>query len=182
MVGRPNRRGWGWIRKLPSKRFQASYVGPDDNRHYATLTFTQRLDAERWLSDERRLIERDEWSPAAARAAAKKVRSVSVAECTQAWIDHRSLKPRTRNSYQALLDRHIAGSAIGTVALKDLTAEAVRSWYRDLGPGHPTINSHAYALLHAVCSTAVGDGVLVSNPVCAGVDRAVVYEPDDWPP
>jgi hypothetical protein len=101
MVGRPNRRGWGWIRKLPSKRHQASYVGPDDTRHYATLTFTQKTDAEHWLADERRLIERDEWTSPAARTAAKRAKTVTVAEYGQRWIDHRTLKPRTRNSYQS---------------------------------------------------------------------------------
>ena len=83
MVCRPNRRGWGWIRKLPSKRHQASYVGPDDTRHYAMPTFTQKTDAERWLADERRLIERDEWTPPAARTAAKRAKTVTVAEYAQ---------------------------------------------------------------------------------------------------
>ena len=60
MVGRPNRRGWGRIRKLPSAHWQASYAGPDKVRHTTAATFTKRMDAEHWLSDERRLIECDE--------------------------------------------------------------------------------------------------------------------------
>jgi hypothetical protein len=40
MTGKSNRRGWGHIRRLPSKRFQASYVGPDVLRHTAPRTFT----------------------------------------------------------------------------------------------------------------------------------------------
>ena len=164
MAGRPNRRGWGWIRRLPSKRHQASYVGPDERRHNAPATFTVRMDAEAWLAAERRLIELDTWTPPAARVAARKAKAITVAAYAQAWITHRSLKPRTANSYQALLDRHIAPSALGRVALKDLTPEAVRSWHSSLGPGHPAINAHAYGLLHAVCATAVGDGVLLANP------------------
>jgi hypothetical protein len=62
MVGKQGRRGWGRIRRLPSKRWQANYVGPDLMRHNAPHTFTAKMDAERWLSDERRLIERDEWT------------------------------------------------------------------------------------------------------------------------
>jgi hypothetical protein len=65
MAGQPNRRGWGWIRRLPSEKWQASYVGPDTVRHTAPTTFTAKMDGERWLSDERRLIERDEWTPPA---------------------------------------------------------------------------------------------------------------------
>ena len=165
MTGRPSRRGWGWIRKLPSKKHQASYVGPDLKRHYAALTFTLKTDAERWLADERRLMERDEWTPPAQRRAQRTAKSVTVGEYTQAWIEDRGLKPRTRGGYQALLDRHITGT-IGTTPLTELTPEMVRRWYVSLGPGHPTINARAYSLLHAVLATAVGDEVLPANP-CA---------------
>jgi hypothetical protein len=99
------------------------------------------MDAEAWLAAERRLIELDTWTPPAARMAVRKAKTVTLAEYAQRWIDHRTLKPRTRNSYQALLDRHIASSTIGTAPLKDLTPEAVRSWHSSLGPGHPTINA-----------------------------------------
>ena len=35
MTGRQGHRGFGYVRKLLSKRFQASYVGPDGLRHLA---------------------------------------------------------------------------------------------------------------------------------------------------
>ena len=129
-----------------------------------------KTDAERWLADERRLIERDEWTPPAQRRAQKTAKAITVAEFAQTWIDHRSLKPRTRNSYQALLDRHITPT-IGTTPLKDLTPDAVRSWYSSLGPDHPTVNSHSYGLLHAVAQTAVSDGLLLANP--CSIRRAI---------
>ena len=60
MAGKAGRRGWGWIRRLPSsRRCQASYIGPDLCRHYAPATFGTRMDAQHWLSDERRLIDQD---------------------------------------------------------------------------------------------------------------------------
>jgi hypothetical protein len=59
MARRP-RRNWDKIRKLPSGRYQASYAGPDLARHVAPATFSSRMDAEHWLANERRLIERDE--------------------------------------------------------------------------------------------------------------------------
>ena len=40
------RRGFGAIRRLPSGRFQAGYVGPDMVRHKAATTFETREDAE----------------------------------------------------------------------------------------------------------------------------------------
>ena len=59
MAGRAGHRGWGHVRKLPSGRFQASYIGPDGNRHRAPMTYGKRADANGWLVDERRALERD---------------------------------------------------------------------------------------------------------------------------
>lgn len=75
MRGKQARRGWGHIRRLPSKKFQASYIGPDVHRHTAPLTFTVHSDAEGWLSGERLLIERQAWSPPAQRKAEQKALS-----------------------------------------------------------------------------------------------------------
>jgi hypothetical protein len=66
------RRGFGTIRRLPSGRFQATYVGPDLGRHAAPFTFDARDYAERWLEEERRLIELEEWTSPAAREATKR--------------------------------------------------------------------------------------------------------------
>ena len=40
----------------------------------------------------------------------------------------------------------------------------MRTWHAALDPGHKTANSHAYALLHAICADAVGDHLLSENP------------------
>ncbi len=59
------RRGFGRIRQCqPSGRYQASYIGPDDRLHKAPETFDAREDAEAWLADRRREIDRELWSPA----------------------------------------------------------------------------------------------------------------------
>ena len=57
MSGTPRHRGWGWIRKRASGRYQASYLGPDRLRHYAPTTFERKIDAEEWLTAERREIQ-----------------------------------------------------------------------------------------------------------------------------
>jgi hypothetical protein len=46
------KRSFGTIRRLPSKRYQASYVGPDLARHSAPGTSTSKVDAEGWLTTE----------------------------------------------------------------------------------------------------------------------------------
>lgn len=69
MAGR--RRGFGYIRKLPSKRFQASYIGQNQERHNAPVTFSTKGDAEEWLNNERRRLESGDWeSPKSRKAAA----------------------------------------------------------------------------------------------------------------
>ena len=74
------------------------------------------------------------------------------------------MKARTKIGYESLLDRRIKDSMLAQVPLKNLTADAVRSWYAAMGEDSPTARSHAYQLLHAVCATAVTDRLLPSNP------------------
>lgn len=63
MAGKANRRGFGYLRKLPSKRWQASYYGPDKGTHRAPRTFDYKGDAEGWLAAERALIQAGTWTP-----------------------------------------------------------------------------------------------------------------------
>jgi hypothetical protein len=39
MANRAGRRQFGWVRQLPSGRYQASYVGPDGVRRLAPKTY-----------------------------------------------------------------------------------------------------------------------------------------------
>lgn len=50
MANRRGRRRFGFIRRLPSGRFQASYLGPDGQRRAAPSTFESKGDAARWLT------------------------------------------------------------------------------------------------------------------------------------
>ena len=60
--GRKQREPFGRIRKLPSGRYQAGYVGPDLVLHKATATFETLFDARGWLTDERRRIDAGNWT------------------------------------------------------------------------------------------------------------------------
>ena len=44
------RNGWGAIRRLPSKQYQASYTGPDMQRYLAPDTFITKTEAGDWLA------------------------------------------------------------------------------------------------------------------------------------
>ncbi len=155
-------RGWGHIRRLPSGRFQASYIH-ELVRHNAPMTFSTKPRAEGWLADERKLIELDTWTPPARRAAARTARAITLADYAAQWVKDRPVKHRTRLMYEGLLKHHITES-LGVLPITHVTADRVRSWYSGLGSEHTRRNSHAYGLLHAVMGTAVKDGLLQTNP------------------
>jgi integrase len=166
-----DRRSWGKVRRLPSKRYQASYVGPDKQRHTAKATFTAKIDAEGWLADERRLVEYHAWTLPAQREAERLAGGVTVAEYAAAWIEQRPLKARTRIGYESTLARTITDTVLGRLPLRSVTKAAVRAWYASLDAAKPTARAHAYQVLHAVLATAVADELLQSNP--AHIARAM---------
>lgn len=177
------RRSWGKIHRERSGRYQASYPGPDLARHTAPATFSARMDAEHWLADERRLIERGDWTPPRVRAARSHARAQTFGEYAAAWLEHRNLKPRTRQGYSELINGPLA--KLGGIPLGAVTAEAVRTWHTGLGTKTPTKNRHAYALAHAILNTAVADGHLVANPAMirgamngTAKRQAVILTPD----
>ena len=57
-------RRFGSIRKLPSGRWQATYSAPNGRRITAPRTFRAKIDAEAWLADRRREIDRLPDAPA----------------------------------------------------------------------------------------------------------------------
>jgi integrase len=162
-VASTGRRGWGKCRKLPSKRIQASYVGPDGRRHTADATFTTKLDAEAWLAAERRLVESGGWSSPAARRAAREAAQLTVADYADRWLAERELKPRTRSEYRRLLDNLIL-PAVGARTVAAIAPADIRAWHAELDPGTPTQRAHAYALLKAIMATAVDEELRDTNP------------------
>ncbi|BCI83174.1 putative prophage phiRv2 integrase [Mycolicibacterium sp. TY66] len=151
------RRGFGRLRQLPSGRWQAAYIGPDGNLHKAKRTYATETDAEGWLADERRKIDLETWG------AVERSDGITLRAYADQWMELRTLRPRTRQHYRSMLNRLILPT-LGDVKLVTLTPARVRQWHASLGATHSTRNAHAYALLHAICSTAVQDEVLDANP------------------
>jgi integrase len=159
-----DRRSFGYIRRLPSRRYQASYIGPDLARHAAPDTFEAKVDAEGWLRDERKIISDGAWMPPKLRAAAARVaQPPTLEEYSANWIDSRTLRPRTRAHYQALLDRHIL-PYLGDFQLIAITPVMVRNWHAGLDSKTPTYRAHAYSLLKTILNTAVAEQLIGSNP------------------
>ena len=158
------RRSFGWIRRLPSRRYQASYIGPDLGRHSAPDTFESKLDAEGWLRDERELVNSENWIPPKRRAAvARATQPPTLAEYSASWLDSRTLRPRTRAHYQKLLNQQILPD-LGEHRMHTITPIMVRNWHAELGAGTPTYRAHAYSLLKTIMGTAVSEQLIPSNP------------------
>ncbi|MFP5335743.1 MAG: tyrosine-type recombinase/integrase, partial [Actinomycetes bacterium] len=159
------RRGFGYIRQLPSKRYQASYTGPDTARHTAPTTFETRLDAEGWLHTERRLIADGTWTPPAVRAdLARHAAPTLFGDYARGWLERRDLRPRTRAHYRTLLDRFLL-PAFETTPLVAITPAKVAEWDHDLGKQTgPTYRAHAYSLLRTIFRTAIDEDEVVTSP------------------
>jgi integrase len=189
MSATKNHRGWGYIRQLPnkSKRWQASYIGPDGKRHNAPVTFEKKIEAEMWLGREHRMVMDSllttgaAWSSPAERAAVTAVEKETLAVYAKRWIEQRSIKPRTRIHYESLLTDHIA-PRLGGIAVSDLTSAAVRTWYAATLTDKPTLRSHAYGLLKSICATAVKDGLIDRNPCQIDGAASVKSKTEPVPP
>jgi integrase len=154
------RRGFGAIRRLPSRRYQASYIGPDMVRHTAPVTFEAREDAEGWLVERRREITGDTWEPPQPNRAP--VRADTFEVYATAWLAGRDLAPRTRILYQGLLHNHLLPT-FGQMPLAAITPVDVKRWHASLTTG-PTARANAYGLLRSILGDAVDEEVIPRSP------------------
>jgi integrase len=184
---------WGAIRKLPSGRYQASYVGPDGVRYAAPQTFsddvrspgglkprTGRDKAQEWLRARRSDIERGAWtSPrvleAEAAAAAKKAESERFGLYAETWVSQRvsgkglPLRPKTRAEYERQLRGGL--SRFKGDLLTEITPARVRTWHADRMTSGKTAAGAEARLLRAILNTALVDGLITSNPVPSNLTR-----------
>ena len=153
-------RRFGSVRRLPSGRYQARYLGPDGQTHNAPVTFSAKGDAETYLATVRADIVRSSWQPPSRQP--EQVPTFSQYAGDWLAVRSRDLKPRTTALYRGLLDRHLCPQ-LGGVQLDQITPAAVRAWHSRLDTG-PTRRAHAYSLLRTILNTAVADDVIAANP------------------
>jgi integrase len=168
MPATKNHRGWGHVRKLPSGKYQASYLGRDRHRHTALGTFDSKLNAEGWLANEKNYLDRcrmtgEAWKSPELRAEQQKAAVLLLRDYGKDWIAQRPIKESTRTEYESTWRNHIEPK-LGAVALRDLSTEAIRAWYAGLGSNQPSRRKNAYSLLHSICKTALNDQLTERNP------------------
>lgn len=165
------RRQFGRVRKLPSGRYQARYVGPDGQLRPAPETFRTKRDADAWLADKQTEMRRGDWhDPDAGK--------VPFGAYAASWIKERELTTTTRQLYGSLLRHHLEPT-FGAVNVSDISPPIVRRWRADKlasGTG-PTTVAKAYALLRAILGTAVADQMIRRNP-CTIKGASVVHTPE----
>ena len=163
------RRRFGYVRKLPSGRFQASFIGPSGVRQTAPGTFRTKTDADRWLSAVEADILRGAWLN-------EDLGREPFGNYARRWLrDHPRIGPRYRETCERNLRLHLV--PLHDVPLRALTPAVVREWYSSAlrGSGGRISIQQAYRFLRAVMNTAVRDGAIVKNPcqiAGAGSDRA----------
>lgn len=126
------RRGFGEIERRKSSSgvsYRARYAMPDGNRY--SRSYGDKAAAEAWLSSERALIDRDEWSPPATRKAAEERRereaaSNTVAAFSKRYLAERGLRPNTVHGYQSLLASRIL-PYFGETPLRDVTLTEIKA-------------------------------------------------------
>jgi integrase len=164
-----SRRRFGWVRRLPSGRWQASFVGPNGKRQTANRTFPTKRDAGRWLDSVEVDLARGTWVD-------DELGRQTFGEYAKEWLrDNPRVGPRWRETCERNLRIHLR--PLLAVPLRAITASTVRSWHAQAvrGSGGKTSIAQSYRLLRAVMNAAVREGAISKNPCQipgAGSDRA----------
>jgi integrase len=176
-----SRRGFGYVRRLPSKRYQASYAGPDLQRHVAPTTFTTKGDAEAWLAEERKSVESGLWRPPTVRhvESAPSIHAETLTEYSTRWLVDRRVKgeplrPNTVIDYKRALRLYITPH-LGDRPIAEISRSDIREWHTSkLRNVKDRPKAKAYAVLRTIMNSAVEDELIDVNPVSirgAGVAR-----------
>lgn len=186
-MGKKGHRAWGSIKKQRTKAvsYQASFIGPDQRRHYAAHTFTDKMSAEAWLLNEKIYIDRcdgtgERWRNVKERENEKKATAMLFTDYGTKVLEQHNVKETTRSMYQDKWTQLIE-PYFQNVAVKDLSAQAVRAWFSGLGTEYPTRNAGAYTVLSLICATAVEDGLLLANPCTIKGATSVTPKPKGEP-
>jgi hypothetical protein len=125
-MGKPRkRRKFGYIRKLPSGRFQASFLDPSGLRRMAPVTFETDTIASDWLLVQEAQMVQHIWTD-------PDVGKLAFGPCAALWIQERpGLRPRTVQPYEWTNKKHLAPT-FDYLFLSAINPAMVRRWRNDL--------------------------------------------------
>jgi integrase len=169
VAGQKGRRRFGKVRKLPSGRWQASFIGPNGQRQSAPDTFRTKTDADRWLVGVEADISRGAWLD-------DKLGRETFGNYADAYLrDNPEVGERWEETCRRNMRLHMA--ELLELPLIAITPPVVRSWYGKAlsGKGGKTSIAQSYRFLRAVMNQAKRDGAIQVNPCQipgAGSDKA----------
>lgn len=167
------RRGFGNIRKLPSGRFQASYRGPDGDRHNAPITFERKRQAEQWLATVQASIatstwqsEEDQKQERTSRLQAEQAAQLTFTDWSERWLSSLESIGRAKKTIQTYQYRlKQLREIFGSTPLVLITPDDVQDWYnqsmKDRGQG---VTRPLYMTLSSCMGAAVKAGKLSQSP------------------
>ncbi len=148
------------LTKRPDGKWRARYrdaAGKEHAKHFA-----RKVDADRWLVEQRSRLARGDWvDPALSR--------VRVREWAATWLaSKQGLKPTARRSYESLW-RTLVEPRWGDLPLAAVSYGDVVTWVAELNGGglSPSRVGQALLVLKQVLALAVLDGRLAKNPAAA---------------
>jgi integrase len=211
-AARQRREAWGSLRRLPSKRWQARYTGPDGIAYSArtpddkALTFLTKSDARAWLNRAHEAIGRGEWrSPEEAarrreqEAEAAALRDITFREYVERWLERiesepgrggRMRKPGTVMMYRGRVVNYLL-EPLGDTKVRDIDTEVVRALTKRLvalpsrlrpNAKQNGVAGDAIDVLKMILRAAVRDGVLAAMPDVATPARKSVRHDQDHTP
>jgi integrase len=144
------------IYKRPDGKWRAKYQMP--NGRERARHFRRKIDAERWLAEEKSRLNRGDWVP-------PELTRITVEEWAPIWLASKAgLKMRSESSYESLW-RTVVKPRWGTVRLDRVTYADVVRWVSDLVASGMSASriSQSLLVLKQVLDAAVLDGRLVRN-------------------
>jgi len=168
-----SRRSFGHIRKLPSRKFQASFVGPNGERVNAPHTFLTKGDASAWLSSEE--VKQSKGIPQLEVATVTTPTPALAKPCPifETYVESHIrlqtnssgslLRESTKNLYRRLLRVNLR--VFWGLSIDEITPSQISEWWAScVSSGKKTSASKAYKLLSASMRRAVGEGWIETNP------------------
>ena len=161
------KRDFGWLRKLPSNKYQASFPHPGrpGERVKAPSTFTHKADAERWLRMQERAIERGEWiSPE--EEAAQRPQSHTLRETYDRFLSQRPrpLALSTSTAYEQDWRLRIVPHWGEDRDVKTITHDQVWEWRQGPLGQERRRDRSTLALFHELLGKALHWGWIEKNP------------------
>lgn len=160
-------RPFGFVRKLPSNNYQASYVGLDSQRYNAPVTFKTKTSARQWLTVEHSMILAKTWTAPGSTAPYEETPNFHA--YAQRHIDIQTnhygelLRESTKALYKRLLNTKL--TKFHNQKLDEISSADIADWWaKSTQTGARTSASKAYKFLSAVLKRAVDEDHLATNP------------------